>query len=537
MKNTLEEKTKLDTPLFLSSIGFTAFIVFYTAFNPRKANKVIKIMYDWIIYKAGFLVLVAGLATLVFLVWLAFSRYGNIKFGGEETQPNFKLSTYIFMIITTGVSSSLLFWAMGEPMLFLSNPPMYADPNSIEASFWAVTYPLFHWGPIAWAIYCVPAIPFAYYIYNRKKRTLRVSDICSDAIGRKNARGLLGYFINILAIFGTLATIATGMGYCTNLIGAGLDYMFGIPHTLVTQLFIIFAIVGVYTFTAIAGLRKGIARLSDISVMAAIAIGIFTLVASDTSFILSYFVDSLGVLFQNFFRMSTWLDPIGGSSFPHQWTVYYWAWFFAFFILMGVFIAKISKGRTIKEVILTCVLGGSGGCAFFVGIFGSHTVKNQILGKLPIEAWASELGTAPAIIRIVDSLPLGGIILIIFLLIQFFMMSTSITSVTYGLSMMSTKNLPLNQEPSNRIKIAWALGVGGISMVSFFIGGTLESIKSLSVIAGFPMIFIMVIILISFRKWLKDDMEDATRDSRGNIIINYKEDYFKEGGGKWEKRK
>ncbi len=381
---------KLDKPLFISSIIFTAIIVFFSAFNPETASKISGTMYSWVVYDAGWLVLLSGLFCLFFLLWFSFSKYGRIKLGGTDAKPDFKFSTYAFMMFTSGVGSSLIYWAMGEPMIYLASPPMYAEPFSIEATFWAITYPLYHWGPVAWAIYCIPGVPFAYFLYNRRQKKLRLSDICEDVIGKKNANGVVGYIINILAIFGTLAAVSTGIGFCSDLIASGLNKIFGIPHTFLTQLLIVFSFVAVFTLVVLAGMKKGVAKLSDSCVYLALALGIFVLLVSNTGFIINYYFDSVGFMFQNFIRISTWLDPVGGEPFPHDWTAYYWAWYFAYFIMMGLFLAKISKGRTLKQMILTCIICGSLGCSFFTGIFGGYTVGNQMSGALPVIEWVTD---------------------------------------------------------------------------------------------------------------------------------------------------
>lgn len=321
-----------------------------------------------------------------------------------------------------------------------------------------------------------------------------------------------------------MCAVSTGIGFCSDLIASGLNKIFGIPNVFFTQLLIVFAFVAVFTLVVLAGMKKGVAKLSDYCVYIALALGIFVLVVSNTGFILDYFTESAGVMFQNFFRMSTWLDPIGKDPFPHDWTVYYWAWYFAYLVMMGLFLAKISKGRTLRQMILTCVVCGSLGCAFFTGIFGGYAVGNQMSGTLPIAQWISELGTSAAIIQLISVLPLGGFVLIVFLVVQFFLMSTTMTSATYALSMMSSKNLSVDEEPDSTVKVVWAFAVGGMSLVALLMGGSIAAIKSMCVVAGFPMIFMYVIITLSLRKWLKKDMKTATNDEDGNIIIHYVED-------------
>lgn len=517
-----QNKTQnLDKGLFFSSIIFTAVIVAFATAFPENANSISGAMFTWVTRQAGWFIEITSLGILFFMGWLAFGKIGKIKLGDEDSKPQFRFSTYAFMMFTAGVGSSLIYWAMGEPMTYLKNPPMFAEPYSMEATLWAITYPIYHWGPIAWAIYCLPAIPFGYFLYNRKQTNLRLSNLCAEVIGEKNANGWAGYVINVLGVFGTMCAVATGMGFCCDLIASGLEHIFGIPNTFIVQILIVGAFVVFFTFVVLAGLKKGIAKLSDWCVYIAILLALYVLMVTDTGFAINYFVDSLGLMFNNFIRISLWTDPVQQSGFPQDWTVYYWAWYFAFLIMMGLFISKISKGRTIKQVILTGVICGSLGCAFFTGIFGSYAVGSQMSGALPIADWISQLGRSPAIIKLIAALPFGNLMLFVFLIVQFFLLATTLTSSTYSLSMMSSKNLPLDVEPDNRVKIIWAFAVGGMSIVTMLMGGGITAIKSMCVVAGFPLIFVLGILCVSLIKWVKNDMSNSKTLEDGTIIIQY----------------
>lgn len=518
------KKSQLDKPLFILSVIFTAIILGYTILRPDSAQSIFGAMYHWVCYDAGWLVLLGGLTCLILCIWISFSRYGKIRLGGEDAKPAFSFTTYAFMMFTAGVGSSLIYWAMGEPMYYLSSPPMYAEANSVQASMWLITYPLFHWGPTAWAIYCIPGIPFAYYLHCRNKKQLRLSNVCEDVIGKKNANGVLGYIINIFAVFGTMCAVSTGIGFCADLISSGFNTLAGTPNNLLSQLMVVLAFVATFTITVLFGIKKGVAKISDICTYTALGMGLYVLIFGNTNFILDYYTDSVGVMLQNYIRMSTWLDPVGGSGFPQDWTIYYWAWYFAYLVMMGLFLAKISKGRTLKEMILTCVIAGSAGCSFFTGVFGGYAVGMQTSGVYDLAEWMSSMGTSAAIIKLIQTLPLGGIVLVIFLIVEFFLMSTTLTSSTYSLAMMSSRNMSVDEEPSNFVKVAWAIAVGGMSIVALLMGGSISAIKSVVVAAGFPMMLLYVVILYSFFKWVKKDMATATTAENGQIIIHYEEE-------------
>ncbi|MCT4507212.1 MAG: BCCT family transporter [Tepidibacter sp.] len=498
-------KSNLDSKLFWPSIIFTFLILASAVVAPEKSLKVANAGKNWVTYDMGWLVQIGGLGALIFLLWLSFGKYGNVKLGDKSDKPEFSNSTYAFLMFTAGVGASLIYWAIGEPMYYLQAPPMFAKVGSVESTQWLITYSMYHWGPIGWSIFCLPAVPFAYYLHKRKNRNLRLSAVCSDVIGEKNANSWIGYAINIIAIFATLGAFSTSMGFTVDLLGSGINRMFGIPNNIYLQVGIVLLFVVFYSVVMLAGMKKGVAKLSNICVYTALALGGFILIVGPTRFIVSYFFDSLGVLGTNFFRMSLWSDPVQKSGFPQDWTMYYWAWYFAYLVMMGLFLARISKGRTIKQLVLTCITSGSAGCAFFIAIFGGYAVNGQLTGKLPLIEWMNSLGSSPAIIETIASLPLGNIVLVIFLIVEFFLMSTTMTSATVAVSMMTTKELDADAEPDLKVRMAWTVGIAAVSLAAFFMGGSINTIKSMCVLVGFPMIILYIIMTVCLMKWLKQD--------------------------------
>lgn len=503
----------LDNRLFWPAISFTFMVLGAAVFFPEASEAFAKAGMTWVTNDIGWFIQLSGFGCLVFLLYLAFSRFGNIKLGLEEDQPEFSYSNYAFMIFSAGVGAALIFWAVGEPMYYMQSPPMFTEPGTPEAAQWLITYTLFHWGPTGWAIFCLPAVPFAYYLHRMKMRNLRLSQLCKTIIGEKNANGIVGYLIDIIAIFGTLGAFSTSMGLAVDLIGSGIKDLTGIENNIYMQVGIISLFIGFYALVMFAGMKKGVSKLANACVYAAFILGLITLFAGPTAFILSYFFDSLGVMFNNYIRMSFWTDPVQKSGFPQSWTMYYWAWYFAYLVMMGVFLARISKGRTIKQLILTTIICGSAGCAFFIAIFGSYSVYSEISGTLPILQWMSESGVSTAIIQTIKSLPLGSTILVAFLIVQFFLMSTTMTSAAMAVSMMTTKELDHNADPDVSVRMIWAVGIGAVSMAAFFMGGSIDTIKSMCVVVGLPMIILYFILSACLMKWIKKDFPELFKSS------------------------
>lgn len=495
----------LDHKLFWPAISFTFLALGLAVLFPEQSGAAANAGMRWVTNDIGWFIQLAGFSCLVFLLYLALSRFGNIKLGTDSDAPEFSYASYAFMIFSAGVGAALIFWAVGEPMYYMQSPPMFAEKGTPEAAQWLITFTLFHWGPTGWAIFCMPAVPFAYYLHKMKHRNLRLSQLVKTVIGEKHANGIVGYIIDIVAIFGTLGAFSTSMGLAVDLIGSGVENLTGIKNGLTMQVGIIVLFIAFYALVMFAGMKKGVSKLANACVYAAFALGIVILVSGPTAFIFAYFFDSVGVMFNNYIRMSFWTDPVQKSGFPQAWTMYYWAWYFAYLVMMGVFLARISKGRTIKQLVLTTITFGSAGCAFFIAIFGSYSVYNEISGTLPVLQWMSESGVSSAIIQTIKSLPFGAVILVIFLVVEFFLMSTTMTSAAMAVSMMTTKELDHDADPDVSVRMIWAVGIGAVSMAAFFMGGSIDTIKSMCVVVGLPMIVLYFILGVCLMKWIRRD--------------------------------
>lgn len=462
---------------------------------------------DWF----GWLVQLGSLALVGFLLWLAFSKYGDIRLG--EEQPEHSNFSYAGMIFTAGVGASLIYWGIGEPIYYLQSPPLFADNDSYAAAAWSVTYSMFHWGITGWAIYCFPAIPFAYAFYVQKRRTLKLSTLCEPTLGNNP---ILAKCIDLTAIFGTLAAFASSLALTVTLLSAGVAELFGIENNLLLQGGIILLFVAVLFLVMLVGFNQGISRVSDYTVASAIGLALFVLFSSPTQFILNNLSDSLGVMLDSFFRMSLWTDPVQLSGFPQSWTQYYWFWYYAYLIMMGLFITRISRGRTIRELILYALSMGSLGCTFFISIFGGYAVWAKLVGGFPIEQWMNDGGLTYAVVSLVKTLPANNLFLALFLIIQFFLMLTTMSSASVATSMLTTNQLALNGDPDNKVKLLWAGAIALISFSVFICGGGINTIKSLCVVAGLPMMFIYAILAKQLPAQLSGHTLSNSQDEQAN---------------------
>src|SRR5699024_784215 len=271
-----------------------------------------------------FAVAVAGL-----LIWLAFSRYGKIKFGDRDDKPEFSTLSWISMIFTAGIGGGIMYWGVIEWGYYYNDPPMQAEPHSVEAASWASSYPLFHWGITAWALFCLPALALAYVYHVRKQRTLRLSDACRGVIGDR-ADGWLGKLIDVLFIFGIVGAAGTSLGLEVPLVSDSISRITGAAGGTTLDIIVIAVWTLLFGTSVALGLQRGLKRLANFNVWLAGALGLFILILGPTVFIVENFTHSVGMMLSNVMRMSFYTDPVGGSGFDEEWTVFYWGWWIAY---------------------------------------------------------------------------------------------------------------------------------------------------------------------------------------------------------------
>ncbi|WP_434400656.1 BCCT family transporter [Planococcus sp. 11815] len=497
-------KVKIDPVVFWSSLGVIvvatlALVIFRDTAEPVLNKMLTGITYnlDW-----AFQFLTFGL--FILLMYLVFSKYGKVRLGDEP--PEFSTFSWGAMLFCAGMGTSIMFWSMMEPMYYYMGPPFGYEPNSNQAAEWAVTYGLFHWGISAWSLYALPTVTIAYSFFVKKNHSLKISSACRGILG-KHADGWLGKIIDILVIWSLVGGLGTSLGLGVPMVSAVIGEIFGVAQSLTLSIIIIAVWVVIYSASAYVGLYKGIRKLSDWNVYLALGLAVFVLLAGPTLFILSNFTNSFGLMLQNFAFMSFSTDPINQGGFPQSWTVFYWAWFAATAPFIGLFVARISRGRTIRELITHILLWGSVGSWLYFGIFGGYSLNLQLSGALDVLGVMNESGDPAAIVEILKSLPLSFLVLPFFAVLGFIFLATSLDSATYILASITTKELSAGQEPARWNRMLWGMVLAALAISLLLIGG-LNVIQTSSVIVSVPVILLYGLLTASLLKWLKEDYHE-----------------------------
>ena len=506
----MTNSTQLDRPMFITTLFVILAVTFPIIIFNESAGAYITGLYNYITSHLGWLYEWYAILALGFLLWLAFSRFGAIKLSSDDQAPEFNTLTWITMIFCAGVGAGLLYWAVIEWSYYLKTPPLGIDADTVKAQEWASTYPLFHWGVSAWAIYCLPAVAIAYPFYVRKIPYLRLSTACSYFYSQKdtaNAGGRTGRFIDFFYMLSLIGGAGTSLGLSTPMIAASVAQLTGASHTMVLEISVVVFCISIFGASAYLGLEKGFKRLSEFNLIITFALLFFILAAGPTLFILKAGTHSIGLVLQNFLQMSFWTDPIADTGFVESWTVFYWAWWVAYGPFVGLFVTRISRGRTIKQLILGMLCFGTLGAWLFFIVFGNYALNLEITNILNISEIIKQSGEATAISAIILALPLGKLALVMFAVVSVVFLATTYDSASYTLASVTTKNLREGQHPERWNRLFWVIALGIVPVALMYIDGGLKVILSTTIVVSMPLLIIGGLMAYSLRKMLLQDQK------------------------------
>ncbi len=473
---------------------------------PEAGGRAVNAAFEFVTTYFGFAYLWAAIATLVFLLWIAVGPYGRVRLGPEDCTPEFSTFSWASMLFCGGIGTTVLHWGTIEWVYYYQAPPFGAAPQSAEALEWAVSYPIFHWGITGWAFYCLPAVAMGYAYHARNLSSLKVSAACRSVIGDR-ADGPLGRMIDLVFMAGLVGAAGTGVGFSVPLITASISSFTGISETFGMKLFVIFLGTVMFAISVYAGLERGIRRLSAFNVSLALLLLGFILVVGPTLFILKVGTEAIGFSLQNFIRMNTWTDPLSDSGFVENWTIFYWAWWIALGPYMGLFVAKVSRGRTLRGMVFGVIGFGSLGCVAFFSVLGNYALYLELNGVLPVIELLNDQGAPATVVSVLSSLPTGRWLLPPFALLCMVFMATTYDSASYTLASCATRELPPDRHPARWHRVFWALSLGILPTALLILGG-LRALQTAVVVVSLPLIAVGVVLSVSLVRNIRADAAD-----------------------------
>lgn len=507
MKEKLDLRGKVDKPLFLSSLLVLLAISIPTILFPDQAMGVVNTIRDFILYKFGIYYVFFGFFTVIFCLYICFSKYGRIKLGDPDTKPDYSTFSWAAMLFCGGIGGTVIYWGAIEWVYYFSAyTPLHIEPGSPEAYEMAAAMGPYHWGGICWTIYIVCGVACAYMMYVRKSNVFRISEACRGMLGDR-VDGLLGKIIDIGFMFGLIGAAATAFGLQTPFIATLINKITGIPDTTTLRLIILVGVAMIFGITSYMGISKGMKRISDANVILAIGILLIVLFSGSAVYSLKMATTSIGLLAENFITMSSWMDPQGVSGgFPEWWTVFYWAWAAMYAPFYGLFFAKISKGRTMAQMIAGTVGFGSLGCFSVFEILGGYGMFMNTNGKIDMVANQTALGDAGAIVALFETLPMAKIMLVLILIVIVLFSATTYDATSGVLAGVSMHALDEKGESKAWLRLLWA-GLLVCLPAGFIISGSpLGPLQTITIIFALPVTLICIVTVVSFFKMVKEDV-------------------------------
>ncbi len=461
----------------------------------------------------GWLYLWIYIVNFVFLGWLAFSKYGRIKFGKADEKPEYSNFSWTCMVFTTGIDASIMIMTLFEPVQYVSAPPFGLQPFSPEAYDYAHMYGQFHWGPSAWTMYIPATIAIAYTLYVKHTDTTRISNACAPASRRLCRHKWMRNLLDVVIVFGIMGGIGASIGLEIPVISRIFHQITGVADTLGLKFAMLAVLLALFGSSVYLGLEKGMKWLSSATVYITLGLLAVTLLWGPTSYLIDSETNSIGLLVSNFVRMSTYTDPNLASGFPQNWTIFYWGWWLAYMPVMGLFVARISRGRTIRQVICGQVLWGSVGCMTVFGIMGGYALYIQKTGIADLAGILETQGQEAAIAAVIGTLPLPQIMLVVYLISCFVFLATTISSSAFILSSMTSRRLTGYEAPARWNRLLWSVVFMLFSAGIMVVGG-LETIKLVCVLAGFPLIAVVIVLMRAIVRMVKENGAPGTTDAQ-----------------------
>ena len=520
MENNLNKKDRgsIEVGLIIASVLILAVFIIFMVLNPETTVNGISTFFQKMISVLGPFFEVFAFATFIIALYLGVGKYGKVRLG--DCKPEYSTFSYIVMMLLASLAAAALYWSFTEWAFYYEAPGLGMKAHSTQALESSLGYQFFHWGMTNQAMYTVMGVAIAYGVYVKKVPSFQTSAVCGAMMGEKaKGKSVIGKVIDFCVIFGILGALSSSLGLAVPLASAGLKQLFGVEATPVIQIGIIVVIALVYTFTSYLGTNKGMKVISNGAAILCAIFLLYVLFAGPTTFILKNIVNSFGHMIQTLPRMSLFTDPVKGTGFPESWTIYFQAFYLNYVAMMGIFVAKISKGRTIRQVAVATILGISAGGWFLFGVNGSFSIKAFLNGSADVVGLANSGVGDAAVYDILQVLPLGATLLpAVILLLVIAFVAPSMDSASLALAETVTKR----GTPRMALRIFWCVLLAIIPMCIILSGSGFDAIKQLAIIISAPFLIIVIGMEIGLFKWLKHDRRSGLHAK--NIELQEKEE-------------
>ncbi|WP_433941805.1 BCCT family transporter [Paenibacillus lautus] len=480
--------------VFSVSAVIIAVLAILGAIKPGAFGEVAGYLYRFTTNTFGWFYLLSIFAIIIFLIWVAASKYGTIRLGGDKEKPEYPFFTWIGMLFSAGFGVGLVFWGVAEPMShFFKTPFGGVEAQGVDAARVAMGYSFFHWGISQWSVFALVGLVIAFLQFRKQKDGL-VSTALEPVTGSN--RGVKNT-IDILAVIATVMGIATSIGLGVLQMSGGLNTIMGINNGVGLQLLMLGIIFVAYMISSTTGLDKGIKYLSNLNLAMALIFLLFVFICGPSVFILETFTLALGDYITNFVSYSLRLQPYAEGTWVREWTIFYWAWAIAWSPYVGAFVARVSKGRTVREFIVGVMVVPPVIACLWIAVFGGTAIWFDLHENTGIAA-AVNTDVTSALFQLFNQLPLSSVMNVLAIVLILTFLVTSADSATYILSSMTTNG---SLDPPHIAKIVWGTLMAAIAGVLLYAGG-LEALQTASLIAALPFTVLLLMMIVAVVKLL-----------------------------------
>ncbi len=494
---------ELHNPVFFISAALIFLFVASTLFLPQQSMNLLGGAKNWSIAHFDWLFMASSNVFILFCLAISLLPTGKIRLGGNSAKPAFTRLSWVSMLFASGMGIGLMFWSVAEPMAYYSNwygTPLNVPPNTEAAAKLALAATLYHWGLHAWAIYAVVGLALAFFCYN-KQLPLTLRSALYPLLGER-VWGWPGHLVDVLAVLATLFGLATSLGLGAKQASAGLHFIFGIPDSVGTQIIVIAGITALAIFSVVRGIHGGVKLLSNLNMSAAIVLFLFVLLSGPTVSLFHWVVTTFTAYATHLIPLSNWVNR-DDQQWLHGWSVFYWAWWIAWSPFVGMFIARISRGRTVREFLVAVILVPTAVTLVWMGVFGGSALDQAQTGVGELANGLDNI--ALSLFYLLENLPWTSVVstLGIGLVMVFFVTSSDsgslvIDSITSG----GKLDAPIPQ------RVFWASVEGMVAALLLYIGGAqaLDALQAGSIATGLPFTLVLLAICISLYKGLAEEL-------------------------------
>jgi len=486
---------------FISAAVIVGFVILTLIFEAN-VDDLFSIVQTTVSKYAGWFFVATMNIILIYIIALLLGRFGDVRLGGEGARPEFSTLAWYAMLFSAGMGIGLLFYGVAEPMFHFVASPL-AEPGTADAARTAMDFTFLHWGLHPWAVYSLVGLALAFFAFN-KGLPLSIRAVFYPLLGER-IYGPIGNLIDIMATVATMFGVATSLGLGVQQVNAGLDYLFGIPQNTTVQLVLIAGITGLATWSVVRGLDAGIKRLSELNVIVAAALMLFVLLLGPTLFILNGFVENIGYYLQKFAQLSTWNETYENTEWQDGWTVFYWGWWISWSPFVGMFIARVSYGRTVREFIKGVLflptlvtflwMTTFGNSALYIEMFGAGGIAKAVQENIPVSLFV-----------MLEHFPFDTVTaaLAVVVVITFF-----VTSSDSGSLVIDIITAGGNTEPPKIQRIFWAVLEGAVA-ATLLVGGGLVALQTAAITTGLPFAVVLLGMIVALHKGLAEYREGQT---------------------------